>query len=246
MTPLLGHCVGAWGLVGGFGLLTTGASNLQGGFAVLHEVTIDPVQHCPGPPGLLSHPNPPQSPHVAGQQNSPDALTTLLLGQPATGLGSFTIGPPNLHGGLFVLQEFVIWPVQHKPAPPGLLSQPNPPHAPHAAGQQNSPDALTTPLFGQLVIGTGSSTPGPSNLHGGLLVLQELTIEPVQHWPAPPGLLSHPNPPHAPHVAGQQNSPEAFKTPLAPQPPPPAGGLLGAACPVMMQGRAPPSHEALN
>jgi len=111
-------------------------------------------------------------------------------------------------------QDLVMFPVQHIIAPPGRLSQPNPPHAPQVAGQHFMPEESGMlpwghfPEAGGLFVGGGVGGVWPPEImHGGLAMEHELVTLPVQHLTSPPGRLSHPAPPHCPQVEGQQYLP---------------------------------------
>lgn len=107
---------------------------MHGGMLVLHEwwlARICSTQHLLAPPGLRSHPSPPHFPQEAGQQMSRSA--------PGPRIPPGQVGIK--HGGEPLAHEWPlewIWAMQHAEAPPGLVSQPGPPHLPQDFAQQMS------------------------------------------------------------------------------------------------------------
>lgn len=106
-----------------------------------HSPPMKSLQHSSGPPGIVSQPLGSQSWQRAGQHVSPEALR-----MPRAHLGRQS-GAYEQGGGpaaLVHLDETEA--SQQWVGPPGLPSQPAPPHLPQALSQHVRPSSLSIPL----------------------------------------------------------------------------------------------------
>ena len=178
-------------------------------------------QHCSAPPGRVSHPTPPHTPHDAAQHFSPDGsemppLALHLAENTVVSRAWASTCVSIKHGGspqgTFAACRLS---TQQADAPPSRSSQPGPPQVPQVLEQQNNPDSSGTPPaprhLNERALAALASTP---IVHGGCPHCgpDAFSASP-QQASAPPGRDSHPEPPHTPHELEQHVSPSTSGVP---------------------------------